>query len=922
MTELLLPTKLACPQLHSGFVARSRLVEQLNRGLEGKLTLLSAPAGFGKTTLLAEWIDNCEAKRRSEEIASAQPSFPCPQHFAWLSLDENDNDPARFLTYFFAALQKADSTIGEGAVPQLQANQPFPTETILRLLIADLSRLTGKVVLILDDCHLIRDPAVYTALLFLLEHAPRQLHLVVAGRSDPPLALARWRVQGELNEIRAADLRFSPHETSHFLLKALASPLPEVASELLTRRTEGWPAAVQLAALSLRGRDPAAALRFVADFHGSHRHVFTYLTEEILQRQPGFVQQFLLQTTLLDRLTASLCDAVVEIGSADDCRLAASGNGKTPDSAIRAEAKLSSQRILEYLAANNLFLFPLDESGHWFRYHTLFAEAVQTRLRETEPELIPVLQQRAGRWYAENGYTAEAIRHALAAGANAMAADLLEAAADNLWQHGHLGLLLSWLNALPEDVVRKYPGLCLLHGWLFFLHDRWPEASQRIHVAGQLLAALPPDDPQANQQRGRWAAVQGAMAAHRQDVAGAVNWMESALEKLPPDDVHWRQVALIGLGLAQLAEGQACSAISTLHRAAVVCEEVEDIYLAFAAWWHQMEACRAQGRLREAGECLRRLELLVDHDEGHSLSLPANAMIGRGMLAYDRNELEKAEQYLTTGLPQTWPGGQPRIALHAYLTLARLVQAQGEPLQGQKYLDLAAQLVHRFNLTAEKRVVAATAARLLLTSGRVVEAHWQLEKAEIGPQSPPDFQHEMGLLTLVRLYLAEGRADEALTILRRVLPPAELVGRAGSLLEICLLHALALAQQHQHDRALAYLKRALALAEPEQFIRIFIDEGNRLASLLRQITPPTPFVAHLLQQSDGPMAPVLWPEHLTDRELEILKLVAAGASNQLIADQLVISVGTVKGHLNHILGKLDAQNRTQAAARARELGLL
>lgn len=913
VTELLLPTKLYKPQIRPGLVTRPRLTSQLHTGLTGKLTILSAPAGFGKTTLLGEWINQYESDQENGVGAASQPSAFSRPNFAWLSLDEHDNDPARFMLYLIAALQTAAASLGQSALAQLQSGQPLPAETTLTILINDLTLLDSQLGLILDDYHLISNPVIHTAVAFFLEHAPSQFHLIIASRSDPPLALSRWRVRGELNEIRATDLRFTASETAQFLQHALGHSLDAAATDLLAQRTEGWIAGLQLAALSLRGLDAAAASQFLTEFGGTHRHIFTYLIEEVLQRHPPLVQQFLLQTTLLDRLTPALCDAVTGIKA---WPIEAGLDLQPP------LPSLQSQFILDYMAQNNLFLIALDESGQWFRYHTLFAETVQTHLQKTQPDLIPDLHRRAAYWYAAHGYTEQAIRHAQAIPDNDMAADLIDAAANHLWLQGHLGVLLAWLKGLPEQLLASRLRLLLLHAWLLFLHDQWAEAGHRVHLAGQQLAALPPDDPETHRYYGHWAAIQGAMAAHRQEVAAAITWMETALQNLPADDVHWRQVAMIGLGLAQLADGQARAAITTLHQAALVCERLDDLYLAFAAWSHQIEACWAQGRLHEAAACLHRLELLAERDEGNWLALPAYAAIGRGVLAYERNELAQAQQLISTALPQIWPGGQPRVVLTAYLTLARVAQAQGYPERMHQYLDAAAQLVHRFNLTVEQRLLAAVTARLLLAEGDLFDAFWQLENEEINAESPADFGHEMGLLTLVRLYLAEGRTPEAMIILARLLPPAESAGRDGSQLEIFLLQALAFAQHHQHDHALACLHHALALAEPEQFSRIFLNEGRPLAQLLRQITPPTPYVTHLLAQMSGPLPANSWLEPLTSREREILSLVAAGASNQTIADHLVISLGTVKGHLNHILSKLEAHNRTEAVARGRELGLL
>jgi LuxR family maltose regulon positive regulatory protein len=865
--------------------------------------------------LLAAWTETLTEGQDADRAALSE--FGCS--VAWLSLDGHDNDPSRFWRYLVAAFQRADNRIGQSITARLQSSQPAPDETLLTLLVNDLTQVEGRIGLFLDDYHLISNPAIHTSLAFLLEHAPPSLHLVIAGRSDPPLGLSHWRVKCELNEIRAVDLRFTAEETRQFFQHLLAQPLPESNLRMLAERTEGWPAGMQLAALSLQGLAPIEAAEFVADFNGTNRHVFSYLVEEVFQRQPPLVQKFLLRTALLDRLTAPLCNMVTGIkswGAAEDAPGTTSGEpDATPNLPLR------SQSVLEYLAENNLFLLPLDENGRWFRYHTLFAETLQSWLQQSEPELIPELHRRAGDWYAANDLTEQAIHHALAAAEPEMAADMIEKVADHFLTQGHLNVLLDWLEKLPEALLSSRLPLGLLHAWLLFLHDRWEEASRRVHQAGQEVTALEADNPETQRYHGQWAAIQGAMAAHRQEASSAIAWMEKALEHLPQDETYWRQVAMIGLGLAQLAAGEAASAITTLNQTALICEEAGDIYLAFASWWHQFEGCQAQGHLRRAAECLRRLEFLAERDKGDWLALRENAAVGWGMLAYERNDLETAEQLITNSLPKIWPGGQPRVVLQAYLTLAKLAQAQGDVDGMGEHLNAAEHLVHRFNLTPEKRLVTTVTAQAYLSQGKLPEAYWQLENVGGGPKTTAEYRNEAELLLLVRLYLAEGRADEALAVLGRLLPAAELVGRNGSLIEICLLQALALEKQGRHDRALACLNRALALAEPEEYGRIFINEGRPLTLLLARLTPRSPYATHILGQMAQPAAAEL-ADPLTERELEILSLVSNGASNQAIADQLFISLGTVKGHLNHILGKLDAQNRTEAAARGRELSLI
>ncbi len=426
MSEHLLFTKLYRPQLHPDFVARPRLIKQLNSGLGCKLTLLSAPAGFGKTMLLVDWIGNYELRIMKGEREVHNSSLIIPKFdFAWLSLDERDNDLSRFLTYLIAALQNANPIVGQTALSELQASSLPSAEEILTLLINDLGQLPGGIGLVLDDYHLISNPAVHMALAFLLDHAPLQFHLLIAGRSDPPLALARRRVQGELNEIRAAALRFTAVEIARFLELTVTQSLPSVTADLLAQRTEGWVTGLQLAAHSLRDLDPHAAAQFIQSFSGTNRHIFAYLMEEVWQRQSEAVQQFLLHTALLDRLTAPLCEAVLR-----------------PN--IRTTGGYA-QAILDYLVIHNLFLLPLDDHGHWFRYHALLAEALRSRLEETNPDLVPDLHRRASRWFADHNHIEQALHHALAVQDDEMVTRLLSTAVSHRLSNSHLVLPLNGL---------------------------------------------------------------------------------------------------------------------------------------------------------------------------------------------------------------------------------------------------------------------------------------------------------------------------------------------------------------------------------------------------------------------------------------------------------------------------------------------
>jgi LuxR family transcriptional regulator, maltose regulon positive regulatory protein len=424
VNNLLLSTKLYRPPLRSGFLRRPRLLARLDEGLASKLTLLSAPAGFGKTMLLADWLHK-KAERRGQKEEEDSALILLPSTFGWLSLDEQDNDLTRFLTYLIAAWQRVNEAVGQSAWSRLHSGPIESVEEVLTLLINDLNRLTDQSGLVLDDYHLIRNPAVHMALAFLLDHAPPQLHLIIASRSDPPLALARLRVQGELNEIRAADLRFTAVEIAQFIAQTATQPLPAAATDLLAQRTEGWITGLQLALHSLRDLDVEATIQFIQSFGGTNRHVFAYLMEEVWQRQSDTVRQFLLHTALLDRLTAPLCHAMLH-----------------PDSQA---ASGQAQAVLDYLMVHNLFLIPLDENGHWFRYHALFAEAIRSRLEATNPDLVPELHRRASRWYAAHDHIEQALHHALAIQDDEMVAQLLNTAVSQRWSKGHLVLPLSGL---------------------------------------------------------------------------------------------------------------------------------------------------------------------------------------------------------------------------------------------------------------------------------------------------------------------------------------------------------------------------------------------------------------------------------------------------------------------------------------------
>lgn len=892
----ILQTKLYLPPLRPSLVGRPELLHRLNRPQEGQVTVLSAPAGFGKTSLIAEW-----AGQKDE-------TFPCGRPIAWLSLDEGDNDLVRFWRYVVAALQTVQPAIGQAAEPLLAAvkGSGRDCEPLLTLLINDMTATTRpgeQLWLVLDDYHLIHAGPIHESLHFLLQHQPPLLHLLILSRTDPPLSLARLRVEGRLLELRAADLRFSLAETEQFLNQVMGLGLPAEAIITLANRTEGWAAALQLAALSLKGMSQAEAASFVGGFAGYDQHLFSYLVEEVLQRQPPAIEQFLLRTAVLRRLTAPLCQVVT---------------GQTDSAAILAQ-----------LARQNLFVTPLDRTGEWYRYHPLFAELLQARLGQLEPALLPELHRRASGWCAQNGFGVRAIHHALAAEDFPTAARLIEQQAERTWSQGNLATVLGWLEALPADLISNEPHLCLVYTWILFLHDRCDEANHYWRTAEPLIAALAP--PEQSQLRGRWAAIGGAMAAHRHDAGLTLHLTEESLQSVPADDTTWREVTMINRGLAYLWQGKANQASAAFQEAVEVCQRQGNSYLLFAALWHQAEASLAAGCLHQAAAIYQQLQQLDDSEAGRQLFLKANGAVGLAGLAYERNDLVTAEALLTESLPKLWPGGQPRVVLYGRLVLARCYQAKGDSDAAHEQLGLAEAMVRQLKMTAESRLVAVVRANLAFNQhddGSV--QHW-LQSSGVSPDDPADFRREMEHLLLLRLLLRQRRYQETRALLQRLATAAEQDGRQGSLIELHLLQALLCQAQGQQEQAGRPLAQALALAQREGYVRTFVDGGRAVASLLHEaarqgIWPAytgqlLPAFGRRLDPANALLAgPVLEP--LTGREQEILALVACGFSNQQIAARLVLSVGTVKGHLNHIFEKFDVQNRTEAVMRGRLLGLV
>ena len=885
-------TKLLVPQVRPGLVPRPCLLARVKQGLDGKLTLVSAPAGFGKTTLVAESLQQ-----------AGQP-------FAWLSLDDGENDPARFLAYLAAALQRINTGWGQTVQELFHSPHPPAPIALAAALINEIAVDSSRFVLALDDYHLISAPPIHEALSFLLDNMPPQMHLVILTRADPPLPLARLRARGELAEIRAEDLRFTMEEAVVLLNEVMNLGLTRQQIAVLETRTEGWVAGLRLAGLSLQGLERSDVTSFIEAFAGSHRYVMDYLVEEVFNRQPPRVQEFLLKTSILGRLTGPLCDAVT---GRDD-----------------------GQTTLEWLDAANLFIVPLDYERRWYRYHHLFADLLRDRLQWLHVDSPQALHLRATDWYEHNGLIAEAVGHALAALDFERAMCLIEQSALAMLAYGEFGTLLSWIKSLPRDLASSRPWLCVYHAWALAHTDRHDDVEGWLQDAEQHIRTEPPGgDALPNGSAGQTdirklmgyvAYIRARVASVRGDVPRAFGLIRQAYEQSPEDDLFIRCLVAYVLGSTHLTSGDLTGANYAFADAARLGQAADNIHVAGVAMVGLAKVRKLEGRLREAGDLYREAtQLLTERGRQQSQAM-GNVKLGIGDLLREWNDLASARHHLIEGLEchQRWQN--PSSLAFGYSTLARVLHTQGDVDGAFDALKEARRLIHRHDVYPEmKSVVRACEVRLWLAQrNRGTATRW-LQETHAREENTPSFVHELEHITLARVLIAQGRFDEALSLLRRLAEAAQAEGRTGRLIEILVLQAVGLRAQARPASALTVLSTALSLAEPEGYVRTFVDEGAPMAALLRRALSQTiapGYVVRLLAAFGKPASPPPLIEPLTDREREVLHLIAAGLKNQEIADHLVISVATVKRHITNIHGKLGVSRRTQAVARGRELGLL
>lgn len=874
MSTPILSTKLFVPRLRSRTIPRPRLIERLNDGLHGKLTLISASAGFGKTTLVCEWLAGCDRR------------------VAWLSLDDGDNDPTRFLSYLIAALQSIEATIGSEVSGTLQSPQPPPVDLILTTLLNEIATFKENFVLVLDDYHVINTIEIDAALTFLLEHLPPQIHLVITTREDPQLPLARLRAQGQLNELRTADLRFDPLEAAAFLNQSMSLSLSDEEISALESRTEGWIVGLQLAAISMQGQDDVTG--FIKSFTGSHRFVLDYLVEEVLEQQPKSVQTFLLRTSILDRLCGPLCDAVLD--SVD-----------------------SSEETLSYLEHANLFIVPLDNERCWYRYHHLFSDLLRHRLLRrmtSEPteegKGVSELHVRASIWYEENGFEIEAFGHAASANDVARAARLMKGEGMPLHFRGAMTSVLNWLESLPESVLNETPSLLVTYASVLTMAGRQINSiDEKLRTAEAALQDTESDD-MSRDIVGNIAAIRAMLAVPQSRVETIISESRRALDNLHPDNLPVRTTATWTLGYAHQIQGDRAAARRAYSDAISISQTSGNLLIALAATTCLGQLQEVDNQLNLAAAAYRRALQLVGDPPWPTT---CEAHLGLARVLYQWNDLDSAHNHARqcAHLASQLENVDTPVACGVFL--ARLNLALGDVDSAVTALTNAGQIaqhhfVHWITKVTEMHVF------VLIRQGNLTAAE-DLARTHDLPVSR------------ARVALAQGDSSKALTLLEPFRRHVEEKDRPDELLEVMLLQALAEHAKGEEARAIRYLNEALTLAEPGGFVRIFVDEGAPMAALMGEAAKHAiaPDYIHQLQAAFGTVENNNTyyqdlDEPLSSRELEVLRLLATELNGPEIARELLVSLNTMRTHTKNIYTKLGVTNRRAAVRRAEELELL
>lgn len=912
----LIGTKYSLPPLRTKLVSRAPTLQKLDLANTLPLSLVIAAAGFGKSTLVRAW------------CAGREPQC------AWLTLDDEDNDPARFWAYLAAALERVHPDLSP-LIDSVQATPNPAPQTIVAALINALQN-RDDTWLVLDDYHLIENQSLHTALEFWIDHLPANVHLIVTTRVDPPWHLSRWRARHQLNELRVSDLRWTTDEAARFLRQAMDVPLTDAQIETLQTRTEGWIAGLQLSALALTRRTNVS--EFIETFSGSQRYIISYLAEEVLERLPAPLLTFLLKTCILERFNADLSHAVTGM---DD-----------------AHARLAQ------LYERNLFLLPLDEHEEWYRYHFLFAEVLRARQRQTyDAETISTLHEAASEWFEENALPGEAIQHALDARAWERAARLIETHAENFWRRGEMATLERRLNAIPRPVIENDARLLLAQAMTLILTNpsQFARIDELVQRAGQLVA---PNQAGTKELRARLSAIAGANSSNQGDATRTIELTRRALSELAPTSLFWRVLTQVNLGIAYMTHGSPRDAIDALETGIELARKGEMVYLGFFGRMHLAYARMLHGQLRAAREVFS--NVLADLDAHHLDASPVAAYVygGYGKLLYEWNDLARSRAMLERARERLDAQARGWVLAEIEMDCARVALAEHNTEEADGFLAHVGEVLDNEAIAWMRPIFAATLARTNLRTGHVARAAEWMRQAAPPPREPVSFVREFVNLTLVRVTLAQGQTNEALDLLERIQDAARSQERNGTVLETEMLRALCLSRAGHAARAFVHLERALQMGHAENFVRVFVDEGEPMLKLLGdwrlvrseskgpeirdlelrnyadalltvlggkiparttqskiETLPRTAFRDPIPGAKPGEDSNALL-ESLSERELQVLRLIAAGASNQDIADKLVIALPTVKRHISNIYAKLGVTSRTQALVRAQELKLL
>jgi LuxR family maltose regulon positive regulatory protein len=891
MQTTFLTTKLYIPPSRETLVVRSRLTAILSHALAQGFTLVSAPAGYGKTTLVSSWL-------RETGIPSA-----------WLSLDESDNDPVRFLQYLLTALQEIVPGVRLDLLDLVEGIKPASLQALMNILINEIAKNDRKFVLVLDDFHLIQDQFILDIVAFLLDHIPaQQMHLVLISRTDPPLPLSRLRVRNQMIEIRADQLRFTPVEIAAFLNGVMGLNLSAEDISAMDVRTEGWIAGLQLAALSMQGCKDVHG--FITAFSGSHHYIVDYLADEVLKCQDEQTRSFLLQTSILSRMCASLCNSLVDVRAIDH--------------------PLDGQSMLEDLEKMNLFIIPLDEERRWYRYHHLFADALNRRLEYQLPEILPDLYRRASEWYERNGLIAEAIQYALSAGDRERAAQLVEQNGCYLLMSGEVLTLLKWMEAV-EDYYPAHPWLVIQKGWALTLAGRMEPAEQAFQTAECLVSTLEPT-LDVNTMVGTISAGRAFWADIQGNIPEAARLAQQALELLPDTDPmsqSMRSVATGALAKTRWMMGDLNQARQIYDQAVEIGQAANNDEMVINTNDDIAEILMEQGHLKQAEQLLLDNLPMTVRADGQRLPLSAQVYFRLSKVYYEWNQLEQAAHFAHLCLEVSQQWGNVDLQAVGRVMLARTEQAQGNLEKAQALMRTADQLYRDHRLYPWNSLwIEAALNRFWLSQGSLERVSQHIYASGINPADEITYLHEFQCLTWLRWLLACRDYDAALGLAERMLQKAKDEHRMVRVVELLILQSLAYQGQKDTSAAVSTLAQAVSLAQPEGYQRVFLDEGQLVAKLLYLVksNQDTAGYASELLEAYGPVsgpAPALVQlliEPLSAREIEVLKLIEAGLSNLEIAAKLFISIPTVKRHISNIYAKLDVKTRTQAVARGKELG--